>query len=123
MRPFTACRVPDEAAETGADLGGTGGFSWHDETPADLVASFERAQSEGMYDDDGSYGYWDREGLLWWSFDTPRVIQTKTEELVGGLGLGGVFAWGLGEDAPEFAHLEAATEGLARLNRDAKDEL
>lgn len=112
-----------EDPETGADLGKTGGFSWHDETPAEVVDSFARARTQGIYDDDGSYGYWDGEELRWWSFDTPRVIGTKMEQLVGSLKLGGVFAWGLGEDAPEFAHLKATIEGLDKLKRDGKDEL
>lgn len=113
-----------EDPKTGADLGKTAGFSWHDEIPPELAASFARARSDGIYDDDGSYGYWDAEERLWWSYDTPRVIEHKMKELVGGMGLGGAFAWGLGEDAPEFAHLKATTEGLRVLSKsDAKDEL
>jgi hypothetical protein len=29
--------------------------------------------------------------------------------------LGGVFAWGLGEDAPDFTHLRAVNEGLESI--------
>lgn len=112
-----------EDPETGADLGKVGGFSWHDETPNDVVDSFARARSQGVYDEDGSYGYWDEKELRWWSFDTPLVIETKMQELVGGMSLGGVFAWGLGEDAPEFVHLKATTEALGKLDCDGRDEL
>lgn len=115
-----------EDPETGADLGRVGGFSWHDETPPELVDSFARARVQGIYDKDGSYGYWDKEELRWWSFDTPEVIGTKMEQLVGNMKLGGVFAWGLGEDAPEFTHLKATIKGSGKKGKkdcDVKDEL
>ncbi|KAH7324344.1 glycoside hydrolase family 18 protein [Stachybotrys elegans] len=111
-----------EDPDTGADTGNTGGFSWHDETPADVVESFARARRDGQYFADGSYGYWDAEPRRWWSFDTERSIRTKME-VMKPLGLGGVFAWGLGEDAPEFSHLKATIEGLEELKRSHKEEL
>ncbi|VUC33521.1 unnamed protein product [Clonostachys rosea] len=111
-----------EDPETGADLGRTGGFSYHDETPSDVVDSFQRALTEGIYTADGSYGYWDKEEARWWSFDTPKVIESKMAELVGEMGLGGAFAWGLGEDAPDFDHLEATIKGLNKL-KGRKSEL
>lgn len=115
-KPLGCSALLMEDPETGADLGRTGGFSWHDETPEELVASFARARRQGIYDgDDGSYGFWDEGESLWWSYDTPRSIRTKMAEVVGGLGLGGVFAWGLGEDAPGFEHLMATTGGIAAL--------
>jgi GH18 family chitinase len=114
-----------EDPETGDDLGRCGGFSWHDETPHDVALSFARAQTDGVYDEDGSYGYWDEAELRWWSFDTPRVVEQKMDDLVGGMGLGGAFAWGLGEDAPAFAHLKATIDGLERLRAGdgSRDEL
>lgn len=110
---------------TGNDLGKTGGFSWHDQIPGEVAESFARALKDGFYDKDGSYGYWDAEELMWWSFDTPRSIKTKIADVVGGMGLGGVFAWGLGEDAPRFDHLKATTEGLRALREGGvvRDEL
>ncbi|CAG9953069.1 unnamed protein product [Clonostachys rosea f. rosea IK726] len=111
-----------EDPNTGADLGRTGGFSYHDETPSEVVGSFQRAQNEGIYTADGSYGYWDKEEARWWSFDTPKVIESKMAELVGEMGLGGAFAWGLGEDAPDFDHLEATINGLNKL-KGRKSEL
>ncbi|KAJ6437403.1 glycoside hydrolase family 18, chitinase [Purpureocillium lavendulum] len=104
-----------EDPETGADLGRTAAFSWHDETPSDLVASFARAREHGTYCDDGSYGYWDGKDKRWWSFDTPRTVERKLADVVGPLRVGGVFAWGLGEDAPRFAHLSATIDGMRRL--------
>ncbi|PTB37687.1 uncharacterized protein TrAFT101_005436 [Trichoderma asperellum] len=118
-----------EDPATGADLGKTAAFSWHDEVPVELANSFEKAHTHGRYFEDGSYGYWDDEEKRWWSYDTPLTIKTKVPRLLGELQLGGVFAWGLGEDAPQFMHLKATVDGIQVLRGDqsthdaAKDEL
>lgn len=115
-----------EDPETGADLGRSGTFSWHDQVPEELAASFAKALKDGEYFEDGSYGYWDADEKRWWSFDTPSVIQRKIPELVQGMELGGVFAWGLGEDAPSFTHFEATVKAMEKLSvpvADARDEL
>ncbi|CAG7563273.1 unnamed protein product [Fusarium equiseti] len=120
------CPVPFlEDPETGADLGRTGGFSWHDNVPMDVAASFSRAQADGKYDVDGSYYYWDEQELRWWSFDTRKSIQNKFERIVPQLELGGVFAWGIGEDAPDFEHYLATAEEVRKIREGdrAKDEL
>lgn len=113
-----------EDPDTGADLGRTSAFSWHDEVPSELAESFSRALIYGRYDEDGSYGFWDSNEARWWSFDTTITVEKKMANLVKPMGLGGVFAWGLGEDAPEFRHLKATMEGLKQLRREsARDEL
>ncbi|KAI0102684.1 glycoside hydrolase family 18 protein [Nemania sp. FL0031] len=112
-----------EDPETGADLGKTGGFSWHDRVPEDVEASFQRALNQGRYDEQGGgYWYWDQDQALWWTFDTPEAITRKFPLVVGEKRLGGVFAWGLGEDAPDFAHLAALNAGVERFGK-MKDEL
>ncbi|KAL8793865.1 MAG: hypothetical protein Q9195_003591 [Heterodermia aff. obscurata] len=102
-----------EDPATGADLGRAGGFSYHDPVPAGEVgASWARARAYGAYDvvGGGQY-YWDGEAELWWSWDTPEAMGRKFAGIMAGNakgeGLGGVFAWGLGEDAEAFGHLEA----------------
>uniref|UniRef100_A0A0P0CNI4 chitinase n=1 Tax=Hypocrella siamensis TaxID=696354 RepID=A0A0P0CNI4_9HYPO len=114
-----------EDPNSGADLGRTAGFSWHDQVPPDLEPSFARALADGHYFEDGSFGYWDAAELRWWTFDTEKVILSKLRTIVGPLRLGGVFAWGLGEDAPAFRHLSATFDGLKELrNTEGKrDEL
>ncbi|SPO06161.1 related to extracellular chitinase [Cephalotrichum gorgonifer] len=105
-----------EDPETGADLGRAGGFSFHDEVPSDLAPSYNRALAQGKYDRvGGGHYYWDEGENRWWTFDTPEAIRVKFPVLVEGMGLGGVFAWGLGEDAPEFAHLEAVDGAMEKL--------
>jgi GH18 family chitinase len=99
-----------EGPSTGGDLGHAGGFSWHDAVPEDLDPSFQRALDRGVYDEQGGgYYFWDEQENLFWTFDTVDAIQRKVPIVVAGKGLGGVFAWGLGEDAPAFEHLRALT--------------
>jgi GH18 family chitinase len=113
-----------EDPKTGADLGRTGGFSWHDSIPEDVGDSFRRALAEGTYDEEqGGYYYWDGEEDIWWTFDTPDAIKRKFPRIVEKRRLGGVFAWGLGEDAPLFEHLDALNEGVVDLKISRKDEL
>ncbi|KAJ2969226.1 hypothetical protein NUW58_g10037 [Xylaria curta] len=95
-----------EDPETGADLGKTGGFSWHDRVPEDVKESFEKALNQS----------------LWWTFDTPEAVARKFSLIVQEKKLGGVFAWGLGEDAPDFARLKALNAGVEHLAK-LKDEL
>lgn len=106
-----------EDPKTGADLGKTAGFSWHDTVPADLEKSFAKAQTHGQYFKDGSYGYWDAEEKRWWTYDTPKSIKHKFRNIIRPNRLGGVFAWGLGEDAPAFEHLKATIDQLRPLER------
>lgn len=99
-----------EDPETGGDLGQAGAFSWHDEVPSDLKESFGKALHKGVYDEiGGGHYYWDEKENIFWSWDTPAAISLKFPAIVEEKGLGGVFAWGLGEDAPKWEHLKATT--------------
>lgn len=98
---------------TGADLGRSGSFSWHDPVPPELAASFSKAMLRGSYDiHGGGHFFWDQEENIFWTWDTSDAIHQKFPLLVDELGLGGVFAWGLGEDAPDFKHLRALMEAV-----------
>ncbi|KAL6160334.1 hypothetical protein ACJBU6_01675 [Exserohilum turcicum] len=124
----TPIGCPTELMEdpvTGADLGKAGAFSWHDAVPAQLSASFQRAMEKGVYDNvGGGHYYWDQEARLFWSWDSPDAIKRKMQIIITDKGLGGVFAWGLGEDAPRFEHLRASNEMVAVLkDGDERDEL
>jgi GH18 family chitinase len=101
---------------TGADLGKAGAFSWHDSVPAELSASFNRAMANSKYDmAKGATYYWDAEERLFWSWDDPACIREKINHAIWQDDIGGVFAWGLGEDAPKFEHLKASNEAMAML--------
>ncbi|KAL1608375.1 hypothetical protein SLS60_003316 [Paraconiothyrium brasiliense] len=107
-----------ENPTTGADLGKAGAFSWHDDVPTELKASFSKALKGGLYDKDG-YFYFDAEEDLFWSFDTPDAIRRKVSQIRKKRGIGGIFAWGLGEDAPELKNLKAANKAV-QLWRDGR---
>ncbi|KAF2108101.1 glycoside hydrolase superfamily [Lophiotrema nucula] len=112
-KPVGCATVLMEDPKTGEDLGQAGAFSWHDEVPSRLAQSFRKALSEGSYDtESGGYYYWDGEENTWWTFETPESILLKCSAVVQTKGLGGVFAWGLGEDANGFEHLQALCTGF-----------
>ncbi|KAI1840309.1 hypothetical protein JX266_013486 [Neoarthrinium moseri] len=122
-RPVGCATGLMEDPETGGDLGKTGGFSWHDDVPGDVKESFAKALAGGSYDDNGGgYYFYDNKEGIWWTFDTPTAIVSKFPSIVRTKHLGGVFAWGLGEDAPEFRHLRAVNRGLQTLGVE-RDEL
>lgn len=105
-----------EDPSNGADLGKAGAFSWHDQVPYQLSASFQKAMRDGIYDTSGGgYYYWDKQERIFWSFDTPDAISKKIPAIVNERELGGAFAWALGEDAPGFEHLKASNMALANL--------
>jgi GH18 family chitinase len=108
-----------EDPETGADLGQAGAFSWHDQIPDELSRSFAKALAHGAYDKKGGgHCFWDEAERLFWSWDTPDAIRRKLApgSVLEEKKLGGVFAWGLGEDAPKFDHLRAANAALGVLS-------
>jgi len=111
--PIGCKTVLMEDPETGDDLGQAGAFSWHDQIPSELKESFGKAVAGAQYDTvyGGNY-YWDSEENIWWTWDKPHAIAKKFPLIVEEKGLGGVFAWGLGEDAPRFTHLKALTASL-----------
>lgn len=95
---------------TGGDLGQAGQFAWCDDVPSELNNSFRKALEGSTYDnvEGGSY-YFDAEENIFWSWDTPDAISKKIPLIVEKKGLGGVFAWGLGEDSHNWTHLKALT--------------
>jgi len=112
-----------EDPETGADMGRAGGFSWHDPVPPELAESFNRALDDGVYDDKGGgYYYWDEQEDMFWTFDTADAISRKLPAIMDNRRLGGVFAWGLGEDAPIFEHFQVLVHAVAR-DKDVRNEL
>lgn len=109
---------------TGGDLGRAGAFSWHDKVPEEMKSSFERALLHRQYDEtEGATYYYDSEEAIWWTFDDPHSIKKKVEQLNRELNVRGTFAWGLGEDAPDFTRLEALIGAVKNSERTEKDEL
>ncbi|KAL2068090.1 hypothetical protein VTL71DRAFT_16188 [Oculimacula yallundae] len=104
-----------EDPKTGADLGQAGAFSWVDEVPGELKHSFSKALNHGIYDEVyGGHYFWDESENMWWTWDTPDAILKKFPAIVDKKKLGGVFAWGLGEDSKDWSHLRALTAGVKK---------
>jgi GH18 family chitinase len=62
-----------------------------------------------VWDGEGGGVYFvDEEEGLFWSWESTRAVREKVE-MARDMGVG-VFAWGLGEDAPLFEHFAAASE-------------
>ena len=115
QNPIGCKTVLMEDPINGTDLGQSGAFSWNDTVPAKVSSSYQRAMAGGEYDPKGGGHYfWDRQDQIWWSWDTPEVIFNKFPDIVEKKNLGGVFAWALGEDGPEFAHLKALSEAYSQ---------
>jgi GH18 family chitinase len=114
-----------ENPDTGADLGQAGAFSWHDSIPSELEHSFQKALANGEYDGvQGGHYYWDLDENIWWTWDTAEAILKKFPLIVQAKDLGGVFAWGLGEDAEKWAHFNALSAGYKKhIATIVKDEL
>jgi GH18 family chitinase len=115
-----------EDPTSGADLGKAGAFAYDDNVPEELKESWERAQKRGKYDEvNGGWHYWDEGGLgeegIWWSWDTEEAIRRKIPFVLE-LGYGGVFAWGLGEDGPDWRHVDMMNKGVKWLGKVGKGE-
>lgn len=101
-----------EDPDTGADLGQAGAMVWSN-IPAEMEAELHQTLAGGTYDEEGGGHYfWDRERHRWWTWETPEAIRKKFDSVVSSYGLGGVFAWALGEDAPRFEHLSALNRAV-----------
>jgi GH18 family chitinase len=116
--PIGCKTVLMEDPKTGADLGHCGAFAWNDRVPKELAFSFRLAQRDGKYDEvGGGFYYWDSEENIFWTWDTPEAIARKFPLIVKEKGLGGAFAWGLGEDGSQFNHLNALTDVVREYRR------
>jgi chitinase len=74
---------------------------------------WRRASTGGKTDEQaGGQYYWDKEANIFWTWDTPALIERKFNEIVGVEKLGGVMAWSLGEDGMNWEHLEAMQKGV-----------
>ena len=99
-----------EYPTNGSDTGNSGAFAWSDPVPPAVAPSYARAIAQGTYDPVGGGQYfWDAAENIFWTWDTPDAIAKKFPTIMGKEQMCGVFAWGLGEDAPKYEHLSALT--------------
>ncbi|KAH1411158.1 hypothetical protein KXX51_001925 [Aspergillus fumigatus] len=67
----------------------------------------------GVVQAGGQY-YWDSTVNLFWTWDTPAIIDRKFKDIVNAEKLGGIMAWSLGEDTLNWEHLKAMQKGLGK---------
>lgn len=83
----------------------------------DLRRSFAQAAQAPVVDDDaGAVAYWDSANRVFWTWETPAMITRKFRDIVAPGGVGGVFAWNLGQDTFNWEHLlliKDEAEGVA----------
>ena len=76
------------------------------------------AMKYGRFDtSQGGHYYWDVEEDIWWTWDTSEMITEKFLSIMESQPLGGVFAWGLGEDGNEFTHLKTLNLEVQKLRK------
>lgn len=94
--------------------GCTAGYGRCDGVP--VTVSWQNAVQNAKLDAQaGGEYYWDPTASLFWTWDTPSLINRKFQEIVAARGLGGVMAWSLGEDSYDWSHLKALQTGVKQL--------
>lgn len=78
-----------------------------------LADSWQTAMKDGVADTEvGGQYYYDAPNNIFWTWDTPAFILEKFSKIVTVKGLGGVFAWSLGEDTYNNSHMLAVQTGF-----------
>lgn len=78
---------------------------------ADITTLFNKALENGKVDEkEGGMWYWDSEARVFWTWDTPELINRKFTDVLQPLGLGGVMAWSMGEDSADWSHVKAVSD-------------
>jgi chitinase len=103
----TGCPVAVLEAPDGSDTGLSGAITFSE--PRQWPEGSTDAQMGGQW-------WWDAETQMYWTWDTVELMARKFDEIVRPKGLGGVFAWSLGEDANDWSHLKAMRDGVAAEN-------
>lgn len=100
-----------------AEFCGTNCLSDYSVCPTSSIATlFRSAMANGTTDEDaGGQYYYDSTNSVFWTWDTPTLIEEKFEKIVKAKGLGGVMAWSAGEDSYDWSHMLALQKGVAAM--------
>ncbi|KAK5627133.1 hypothetical protein RRF57_002848 [Xylaria bambusicola] len=91
----------------GLDTGRSGATTFLEGVP--VLAS-------GRSDDiEGGQWYWDSATNYFWTWDTPKFVSQKFEQIVKAKKLGGIMGWSLGEDSADHTYIKAVQAGLQTL--------
>ncbi|EXL65071.1 chitinase [Fusarium oxysporum f. sp. conglutinans race 2 54008] len=137
-RPAKLTTTPDNTCGVGtsfkcAEGSCCGGSGWCGSTPAhcgtgcqftygkcdgiDISSSFHKALKNGYTDEDkGAQWYWDAKTRIFWSWETPGLIQKKISSLADTHGIKSVMAWALALDSNDWSHLKAMQKGFVGVN-------
>ncbi|PHH54434.1 Endochitinase B [Ceratocystis fimbriata CBS 114723] len=84
--------------------------------PKSVADSFKEAFENGIEDvENGGQWYVDLDTSLFWTWDTPALIERKFDEIVAPKRLGGVMAWSMAEDSHDWRLLAAMQKGVENL--------
>jgi chitinase len=84
-------------------------------TDPDVFGSWQKALKKGVTDEQaGGEYYFDDDQKLFWTWDTPALIERKFTEIVDEYELGGVMAWSLGEDSYDWSHIKEISSEVAK---------
>ncbi|TQV93468.1 chitinase 18-11 [Cordyceps javanica] len=77
---------------------------------------FNKAVNGSKADDEqGGQWYWDATEKKYWTFDTPKFIDRKLNEIVKAKNLGGVMAWSLAQDSYDWSRFKALQNGMKSM--------
>ncbi|KAL2891413.1 Endochitinase 1 [Ceratocystis lukuohia] len=81
-----------------------------------LAESFKEAFENGHEDvENGGQWYVDPKTSLFWTWDTPALVERKFTEIIAARGLGGIMAWSLAEDSYDWRLLAAMQKGVRTM--------
>uniref|UniRef100_A0A0D2YKN1 chitinase n=1 Tax=Fusarium oxysporum (strain Fo5176) TaxID=660025 RepID=A0A0D2YKN1_FUSOF len=112
-RPAKLTTTPDNTCGAGtnfkcAEGSCCGGSGW---------CSFHQALKNGYTDEEkGAQWYWDAKTRIFWSWETPELIQKKISFLADTYGIKSVMAWALAQDSNDWSHLKAMQKGFVGVN-------
>jgi chitinase len=114
-RTPTGCQTVVLEDSSGADTGLSGAVTFEAANYAS-DPSFANAIANGRTDDVlGGAWYWDAGKYVYWTWDTPELVQRKFDEIVKVKGLGGVMAWSLAQDSHDWRLFKAMQAGVKDL--------
>ncbi|KKF93108.1 Chitinase 1 [Ceratocystis platani] len=109
--------------EDGSDAGNSGAVTFEPSSfpaavsyPKNVADSFKEAFENGGEDvENGGQWYVDVDTSLFWTWDTPALVERKFTEIIAARGLGGIMAWSLVEDSYDWRLLAAMQKSVRNM--------
>ncbi|PHH62914.1 hypothetical protein CDD81_6547 [Ophiocordyceps australis] len=110
------CPTVEMEDAKGGDTGKSGAvtFSKAEASNPGLKQALEKGKLDA---EQGGMWWWDPATKNFWTWDSPELISRKIEEIVKPMGLGGIFAWSLGEDSNGYSRVKAMREGFQSMSK------